>query len=321
MPSMQGALSAADEWVKGRAASPHTERKYRAELQQFCEWMLVRGHDFAGVTTREIDQYLSAVALGQAALDAPHPGRPRTQRTVTLTRSVLKSLFQELHRRGHCTDNPVDLAAHTQSPAPPGQTPRADLLGWAAVRPTMLARAAADSNPRNPLLRAVAIADLAYWAGLRRSELACAVMGDLVAADGTWWLSLRRFARGPADRIEVPPPAMQTLGLYRRGRGLGNFPESNERTVPLIARLRSEHPVQAWAIANALTQLRAAAPATNTKLPAIVDLRKELVARALDAKIDAQALAQHVRSKGAVEQLMKRMGANPIGAKLAELAG
>lgn len=321
MGEIKGALLTADGWVQGHASSPHTRRKYQAQLQQFCEWMLVRGHDFESVESAEIEQYLADVAWGHAVMDARNAGRARSQRTLDLARSVLRSLFHELVRQGHCRRNPVDFIArpHVSPVTDAADAPK--LLVWLTVRDSMLKEAAADRTPRSPLQRMVAIAELAYWAGLRRSELASAVMSDFTQVNTTWWLKLQRFGRGRADLVEVPSPAMETLALYRSGRNLSALPSAAERTVPLVARLRSEHPVQSWTIANTLKRLASVGPRTDRKSPAILDLRKELVSTALKAKIPPHELARHVRSRNVVDQLMARIVIRPIGTSLAELAG
>lgn len=321
MSQFEGALRAAQDWLQGYASSPHTQRKYESQLQQFCEWMLVRGYNFEIVDTAEVEQYLADIAQGRAVVDVRDAGRPRSQRTLDLTRSVLRSLFHELVRQGHCRYNPVDFVTRAKAEPNGNHGPAPGLPAWLAVRESMLMRARADGTPRSALRRALAVAELAYWAGLRRSELAAAVMGDFLHIDKAWCLNLRRFGRGREDLVEVPMPAMDSLAEYRASRGLSRWPQPSENTVPLIARLRSEQPVEPWTIANTLKQLVTSAGAgAQAKPPAILDLRKELVAVALEAQVPPQDLARHVRSRNVVLQLLGSSTGRRVGASLAGLA-
>lgn len=318
-------LKVVQGWLDGQR-STNTRRKYDAQFQQFCEWMILHATELTSVDAIAVEHYLADISMGKATLSTRWPGKPRDPKTVELARSVLRSVFKTLIRAGCRRDNPAELV---QVPVPTTKAvPEAEngsaMLSWSVSRTDILARASGRAEERSALLRAIAIAELAWWAGLRRSELAVAVMANFRSQRGKlgpWTVSVNRFGQGPVDVIEVPSPAMQALSIYRMSRGLPPWPSQDETEVPLISRLRSEHPVDPWTVASALNSLLPpdSAALSASRIPTILALRRELTLSALKAEIPAGSLAKHIRSKRLVDQLAALQPIPPIAESLERL--
>lgn len=319
---MANELAAARRWLLAHANSPHTRRKYDAQLQQLCEWLLVRGSGLAQASSADLQAYLTDFAAG--ALSNSKRSAPLSRASVTQARSVICSLFDSLVREGVRATNPA-WATHLPSTAEPAAAPTlpagsSGLLRWLDVRVEVLERARADATPRGSLRRAVVIAELASWSGLRRSELAAATMDDFVQMNRRWWIRMARFGHGDIDMVEVPQPAMQALSLYRACRGLAGLPAAHEGGVPLIVSTRSEQPVRPWTIAHALKELAATPNRMAAKsVPAIVALRREVASEALKARIVTHQLARHLRSKRLIDQVARALAPEPIAEDLERL--
>ncbi len=316
-------LKVVQDWLDEQQTM-NTRRKYDAQFQQFCEWMILHGTDLTSVNAVAVEHYLADVAIGKASLSSRWPVKPRGPKTVTLARSVLRSIFKALIRAGCRQDNPADLAQMPATEAVAALENRSAVVSWANSRTDILARATAGAEERSALLRAVAIAELAWWAGLRRSELAVAVMANFRSPRGKlgpWTVTVSRFGQGPVDVIEVPTPAMHALSVYRQNRGLSPWPSPDETEVPLISRLRSEHPVDPWTVASALNSLLPSDSASRngSRTPTILALRRELTLSALKAKIPAGSLAKHMRSKRLVDQLTAQQPMSAIAESLERL--
>jgi len=311
--------------LESHGNSKHTRRKYDAQLQQLCEWAILKEIDLISVTTNQIEEYLGDLARGQTTPSVRNPGVVRSQSTLLIARSVLCSLFEHLVEAGLRIDNPARRSA-----LPKIDSPAADLnitaqvpgmLRWLDVRQAVIDHAKARSDDRDPLLRAIAVAELASWSGLRRSELAAGTMGDFVSLDNRWWIKVRRFGSGQRDLIEVPQPAMDAVLAYRSSRGLSPLPEDSEHQMPLISRVRSEQAVNAWTVANSLNCLlvEGVVPA-DAKAPAIVVLRRAVATEALKADIATHQLARHLRSRKLVDQVAAQLEAVPLSDALRRLA-
>lgn len=320
-----GELAATQRWLEAHSASPHTRRKYEAQLQQLCEWLFLHDRTLTSAQTADLQAYLTDLARGElSSIEGPKTSRSRA--TVLQTRSVVSSLFDFLVREGFSRTNPI---SGTAAPAvndvlePVERSrERPPAVRWLDIRAGVIKRAREDETPRSPLRRALAIAELASWSGLRRSELAAATMSAFVKMHRKWWIRVPRFGRGDTDLVEVPKPVMNAVTLYRLCRDLPEFPSADEQSVPLIARLRSETPVNAWSIANALQDLlpRAQGDVRPSDAPTIVTLRREVASEALKAKITAHQLAHHMRSRTLVDQVGRELAWTAVGPALERLA-
>jgi site-specific recombinase XerD len=320
MASKGSSLEAAQRWVESHASSKHTCRKYESQLQQLCEWLLVRELDLVSVMPEQIAAYLVDVGAGRANSLAVNPS-PRSARTVTQTRSILRSLFKSLVLAGHRPSNPIDYLAALKVPDPVQQQNEPGPARWADIRSAVLLRTPSSRGERNAMVRAVAIAELAYWVGLRRSEMASCFMSDFVKGRSTWRLRVLRFGRGAPDILYVPSPAMRALSRYRMDRGLAAWPSAIEKDVPMISRLRSERPVDAWTVANALRTLDVDLSEPMGAIPSMGDLRRELVVNALRVNaVPPHQLAAHIRSRQLVNEISDTLPLRSAGEALERLA-
>jgi len=313
MSSSAGPLEIAQLWLQQHAKSTHTNRKYDAQFQQFCEWALLKGCTLETVQVRDIDEYLHDVANGRASARSQSTGIARSNATVQVARSVLRSLFDALIQGGIRTDNPARLAALPSRPHA-AQIPRHEpTVSWLETRKQIIAHARTSLRKRVSLWRAIAIAELATWSGLRRSELAAGSMADLIQIESRWWIQVRRFGDGATDLVEVPPAAMEAVTAYRTSRGLSSNPTRTETNVPLISSLHTERSVDPWTIAHSLSQLAIEEVLPrNARLQTIVAMRRTLASEAIKARLSADDVAHHLRSRRVVDQVSAELFRQPI---------
>ncbi len=325
MADQSSPVEVAQQWLDSHRTSRNTWRTYDAQLQQLCEWAFLKESDLVKLTAAQVEQYLVDLARGQATLSVRNPGVQRSESTLLVARSALRSLFDALMRAGVRPDNPARWAVlprtERRTDGPKDQGPADNAVRWLDVRQTVIHHAGANCTGRHPLYRAIAIAELASWSGLRRSELAGGTMGDFVSLHHRWWIRVRRFGSGDEELVEVAKPAMDAVRAYRTSRGLPNLPVAGEKNVPLISRAGAEHPVNAWTVAHSLGDLllKGLVP-VNAKAPAIVVLRRAVATEALKAKIAAHQLARHLRSRRLVDQVAAQLHDEPIGDALRLLA-
>jgi len=325
MARRTGELAAAQRWLDAHSSSPHTRRKYDTQLQQLCEWLVLRDRTLLNSDGSDLQAYLTALARGELSAAEGTRG-PRLRATVIQARSVLSGLFEFLVHEGLRRSNPIGATTipvddERFEPLHPPDQERPSIR-WLNIRAAAIERARDDEAPRSPLRRAVAIAELACWCGLRRSELATATMDNFVQMQSQWWIRMPRFGHGDEDLIEVPRPAMYAVSLYRQSRQLPALPGEAEKGVPLIAAARSETPVNAWSIANALKDLLLATQdvSSDSRPQAIVALRREVASEGLKAKIAAHQLARHLRSSTLIDQVAKELARETVGPALERLA-
>lgn len=318
-------LVAAQKWLTSHSGSVHTRRKYESQLQQFCEWLILRDLDFQSVSVANVEQYLLDYASGEVRIIGAR--KTRSHRTLVHTRSVLSSLFDELEREEVRRSNPVRMAklpltSPVQGAELQDAADQQSRLKWMEVRAEIIERARIDTTPRSPLRRAVAIAEMATWVGLRCSEMEVTTMADFQRKAGQWWLKVPRYGHGAEDEIEVPLAAMEAITLYRTSRGLTPLPGTRETSVPLVARLTSEVRVDAWTIGNALKDLLSGlqGDGQDKRQPTIVALRREVAYMALKAKVSDHQLARHLRSKSLVDEVSRNLQGESIVPTLQRLA-
>lgn len=318
-------LVAAQKWLDSHSGSAHTRRKYESQLQQFCEWLILRDMDFQSIDVADVEQYLYDYAAGEVRVNGAR--KTRSRGTLAHTRSVLNSLFDELEREQVRRNNPVRMAKLPLTPPVQGtelldEAAQRSRLKWMEVRTEVIERARVDTAPRSALRRAVAIAEMATWIGLRCSEMEVATMADFQRRSGQWWLKVPRYGHGAEDEIEVSLAAMEAIALYRTSRGLTPQPGARETSVPLIARLTSEVRVDAWTIGNALKDLLSGLQGDeqDKRQLTVVALRREIAYRALKAKVSDHQLARHLRSKSLVNEVSRNLQDESIVPSLQRLA-
>lgn len=310
-------------WLDKHSSSPHTRRKYEAQFELLHTWLVSVNKTLISVQAPDLAQYLGQLAQGTLTLGNSDVPKARSIKTVALTRSILRSLFAELVRSGLRRTNPIDLLPRIQTAIVAANDSLISLRtnNWIQHRSRLLETVTFDSKNRMALLRAIVIAELAYWVGLKRSEIAIARMGDFVLVKGAWSLRVKRFGTREVETIEVPQPAMQVISQYRLYRDLSASPTSAEVDIPVVSRLKSEKPLDPWTVANALhildIQTNEGKEAVKTT---IISLRRTLVVQALDANVSPLSLARHLRSKYAVTQMDSGRVTEPIHTALERLA-
>lgn len=321
MPTQAGPLNVAQAWLRKHSTSPHTKRKYEAQFQQFCEWLFLGEQDLLSVESSDLEEYFVQVAQGTLQSSENVPPQARSPRTVQLSRSVLRSFFRELVASGLRSSNPMDFVAPpvTRSTAEPKQLESSNDWIYRRQRFVDEATSQRDSIAK---LRALVVAEVAYWLGLRRSEIASAAMADFLVRDTGWVMKVRRFGSGDTNLIEVPDHVMRIVVEYRLARDLEADPKTSEHDVPLIARLKSEKFVNPWTVANSLLLLEDNANDFSTKKrrQSIVLLRRELIQRSLQASISGRKLSRHLRSAYAVQQVERTLPGDSLVADFERLA-
>lgn len=321
MPTQAGQLSVAQAWLRKHSTSAHTKRKYEAQFQQFCEWLFLGEKDLVSVESSDLEEYFVQIAQGTLQPSEDGPPRPRSPRTVQLSRSVLRSLFRELVAAGLRASNPMDFVTPPVTPPKAEPRPLESSNDWIYRRQRFVDEATSQRDSI-AMLRALVVAEVAYWLGLRRSEIASAAMADFLARDTGWVMKVRRFGSGDTDLIEVPDHVMRILAEYRLARDLEANPKASEHDVPLIARLKSEKFVNSWTVANSLLLLEDNANdfSPRKRRQSIIVLRRELIQRSLEASISGRKLSRHLRSAYAVQEVERTLPGNSLVADLERLA-
>ena len=285
--------------------------------------MIIRDLDLLSVEASDLNEYLSQLAQGTLHLGEEPFEKPRLPRTVALTCSVLRSLFKEIVIAELRDSNPMDFVKK-----PTEETTKNEIEvstssnDWAYRRKLFVDTKTLRKDGNIALLRAVVIAELAFWVGLRRSEIATASMADFSLQESGWVIRVKRFGRQQVEFVEVPEPAMNAIFEYRIARNLNAPPNSSELEVPLVARLKSEKFIDPWTVANSLALLDKVADefSLERKGRTIVALRRELIHRSLEASVTTRSLSKHVRSGYAVRKIEQTLPNRSVSRELEKLA-
>ncbi len=176
-----------------RGASPHTIRSYRADLDQFREFLASRGDvSLTGADARTIRAYLAWLH-----------GRRLDRVSIARKLAAVRSCFRFLVRRGVLARNP---AREVGAPRLPRKL--------VSFLPIDEVHALLDGPIRRS--RDQAILELLYASGLRVSELAGLGLDDVDRAGST----VRVLGKGSKERV-VPfgTAAAEALDAYMTERG------------------------------------------------------------------------------------------------------
>ena len=293
-------------WLHGKAAaSPHTQRAYRREVERFWLWaVLLRGIALSSVAVADVQAYLHFVRHPQpqdtwcgprhqprsSPLWRPFEG-PLSAGARRQTITILRNLYAFWRAQGHVSANPWEGAAAGCTPRPAldaGRSLSASQCAWVARRLHRLPDTAAT-------LRLRLAWGLMQGLGLRLSEAVEARLGDLQAQDAAdtdaLWLRIR--APGARGR-ELPVPAgwAALLRASLAGRGLLQDPlHPAQADVPLLGQA-ADFSLRAPALAAG----RAIDPRQGIAAPTLADQFKRLFrqcaadAAAAGETADAQAL-------------------------------
>lgn len=214
--------------LRRRNVSPHTERNYAIDLEQFREYFN-RG-DEAAVDT--FDTLLLREWLGDLY--------KQKLSAVTMRRKLaaLRSFFTFLHRNGHVKLNPAKLMRTPKAPKALPKVPTEEQTN------ALIDQVAEDKLERPLVKRDLAVFELLYGCGLRVSELVGLELPDIDLTER--WLRVR--GKGRKERqvpfgtkaaealrtylaIRQAKPGDQILFLNQRGRRL------SEQSVRYIVKL------------------------------------------------------------------------------------
>ena len=189
-------VSGFESWLRGeRAASPHTQRAYVADVRSFQSHF--GGRDLVTATPRDLRAWLATFDGATSS----------TGRRV----ASLRTFFRWAAREGLVAENPAERLR-----TPKIARPLPDVLQVDELTP--LVEAPSGDTPERQL-RNRALLEVAYGGGLRVSELSALNVEDLSLDEG---LVRVRAGKGRKDRIApIGPPAIDALRALLGGRRHG----------------------------------------------------------------------------------------------------
>jgi site-specific recombinase XerD len=237
-------------WLKARASrSAQTERAYRREAQRLWVWLREQQLSLQRLTLSDLHRYYDHLRqppahwlrprkpfANQVLLDTQLMIAGLNENALAYTRRILSLLFGYLYDAGYVTRNWVKLSErpHTISHEQHQRvlTPEQWQWLWAWL----------NSRPRHTVItdghfmRDRWLMYVLYQTGLRREEVAQAVMGDVRPQGAGWVLSV--VGKGRKQRlITLHRDWMHELAEYRYWLGLLQpIPAPQEQT-PLVCAL------------------------------------------------------------------------------------
>jgi len=190
-----------------RAASPYTQRNYRAALAEFSAWHQTERGSAPNWTKLERDDFRSYLRF---------LGRQKLSRAATSLRfSALRTFYKFLIRRGILEKTPIkNIILPKLEKRLPRFLSKDQMVALldAPMREFAAQEEHAEKAPlAAPFLRDVAILETIYSCGLRISELC-----DLRAADIEWNEGIVRVrGKGKKERlIPIGAPALEAIRAY-----------------------------------------------------------------------------------------------------------
>jgi site-specific recombinase XerD len=304
-----------------RGRSAHTLRAYRREAYRLYAWAIAfRAKALSDLALEDVEAYHAWLAA-----PAAHPSWvargwtlfrvPLSLASQAQALTVCQGIFAWLVDAGYLAGNPFKLydggrAAQAQQEvrerAPARYLPR-PLWDWLvseldALRPLDNRGGRQSSYERQRFLLL-----FLYWTGLRRTELATAMMAGFRREGGVWTLDVRGKGRVLEEPIVVLAPAMATLVRYRLARGLAAEPSRAELDVPLVARLGdgeaiTDHFLNAQVkalLGRAAERCEAEHPEWAERLGAATAhwLRHSFVTHSAEAGVPIESVADQVRHR------------------------
>ena len=236
-------------WLREYEDSPHTFANYRKEAERLLLWCGERGQTLAGLGREDILDYQRFLASPQpaerwigSARARQHPDwkpftGPLAPSSIRQALTILGALFQYLLDAGYLRGNPLALARRQKRglAQPPGVERYLDAELWQVVQDTLEALPRSGARDLHHYERARWLFHLLYLTGARRTEVARAVMGDIVQRRGLWWWRVLGKGNKIGD-IPVGDSLLAALQRYRSHCGLPPLPLPGEAT-PLVGRV------------------------------------------------------------------------------------
>lgn len=239
-------------WISLKDTNANTQRSRRKEAERFLLWAIIaRGKPLSSLDVTDAAAYMAFLAnpqpagrwIGNRRVPRWHaewrpfdgPLSPSSQMTAYAT---LNSLCAWLARKHYLDSNPFDGLPKPEVAA--GEDPRERSLSRAQWR--YLFNDGLDAVPPPAQARARFALLFAYGAGLRRSELARATVGDLQcrALDDELqeaWMLKVIGKRKRVRYVPFPPLLFEALTSYMATRGLSCDPTAWPAATPLLAQL------------------------------------------------------------------------------------
>lgn len=241
---------AAVAWISARAnsLSASTERAYRGEVDRLAQFYAVKygGLSLEGFTKEIWEDYLvelrgarqHVVTCREKPLSASSVSQAIRITTAFLRWARDEELLQWAPKAVRGTSMQVTLTSKLRSPL---VDLSADVeLMHPALEVILTNRPANDATLDE--LRAQLAVGLAYWAGLRSSEIAALRVGHLI--NKRRYLELRQPS--PKSIIVVSGSAAETWQRYRAAREAAG--ERITKSSPVIASLGSKNPISSWSV-------------------------------------------------------------------------
>lgn len=242
-------IEAIEDWLKSkRRKSLHTQRAYHREAYRLLAWSVAfKDKPLSSLSVDDIAEFHDWL---ESPVNHPvweergwilfrGPLSPVSRRHAII---VLIGLFRWLVEAGYLAGNPVKLfdggsAAEQQKEEKSSEQEHFlphDLWQWVnqhldAQRPGNNRGGAINAYERQRF-----IVTFLYWTGLRRSELASAVMARIRQDGSDWVLKVKGKGRIKLEPVVLLQPAMAALRRYRLHRGLPEYPTPAEEETPLV---------------------------------------------------------------------------------------
>jgi site-specific recombinase XerD len=247
-----------DRLVEG---NQHTWRAYRKEAERFLLWSVIeRRKALSSLDGSDCVAYRDFLAdpgpawrgkrNKQRWSEAWRPFEAALSvRSQEVAITIVSSLCEWLVRRHYLDSNPWDdVPARAEAEKMP-QLRALSQKQWQVVQDWLDGQieSARDGLPSPALLRLRFMMNFAYMTGLRLAEMAAATVKWLKyeqLEDDEWAWSMMVLGKGKTWR-EVPLPdlAVEALKAYFRQRGLVDDLLANDKTTPLIAKLKGNKPL------------------------------------------------------------------------------
>jgi len=260
-------LEAIEAWLKTkRRRSPNTQRSYRREAYRLLAWAIAfKQKPVSGLSMEDVEEFHAWLKepenhplwkdrgwiLFRGPLLAP------SQRQALV---ILSGLFSWMVEAGYLAGNPFRIYdggvnAKEQAEERESEQDRVlphDLWRWVQQNLDALAPQNNKGGAMAAYERKRFIVIFLYWTGVRRSELATAVMSRIKKDGGQWIMKVKGKGRSKLESVVVGASAMQALCRYRLYRGLPEYPLSSESDIPVVAATDGLTPVSDHHINNLL---------------------------------------------------------------------
>jgi site-specific recombinase XerD len=208
----EDAERAAQVWLNRHVDEFHTHRAYTREYRRLLVWSLDRGTAPQDLSDADLAAYFEDYEHGRISTRvSEEPALIPSPRTLERARSILRQLFWHFASEHLCTGNPLVRPTERRPALARNKSDELNVPSWRTCRARWLRKTEGSTKERDPIVRSVTIAELAYWSGMRSSELAAARMSDVHVIGGKTYIDVRRFGGEPIETVLLPEPAVSAL--------------------------------------------------------------------------------------------------------------